>query len=460
MVNPNATAETVQLWNFLKSIYGQKVISAYQWADGNNWTDISNCGGKQPAMMCHEINSWQNVRDNSLAFLIRGEWIQQIKDFYNNYGGIEQLQYHQDNHVLYYDQVGNYQNPEGLSTNIHKLTEAEWKQVVTPGTPENLSFLHDWDFMCTNYIKQLVDAQGKPIPIILRHMHEIDGDYGWFTGYEQDPGESHNYSAKLYAMIVDRVMNYNQCNNVIFAWCTSMEATSPEMQEPFYPGHQNCDIVGTDIYYLRFQTDGKKPDYTTNDGKIMQSHFNWLQTLSGGKMVALMECAGLPNPDKIQNNDPAFPRWLYAMAWYGPADINGLFTNDEKNTCQWVTSSFGHNIYLTVDELDAAGYLKSASAGISQPERIAGPLGNMDVHIFPNPAEDILNVKVNASAAGELHVVISDVSGRPVKVTKYTVVSGSNDNLSPIMLHGVSTGMYYVTVSANGNTATSKLLVK
>lgn len=67
-----------------------------------------------------------------------------------------------------------------------------------------------------------------------------------------------------------------------------------------------------------------------------------MQQVSPGKMPALAECQALPNADKMQNIDPNFAKWLWALPWWA---------NTGANPCDWISKTYNHELVLTADEI-------------------------------------------------------------------------------------------------------------
>jgi mannan endo-1,4-beta-mannosidase len=456
--DPNATSETLALWTFLTDIYGQKVITGYELADGNSMSDMQSCSGKDAALIGTDMQGWQDVRTSTYAVNVRTDYINSLKSQYEN-GGICQVQYHMYKGVINYNTNGNYSNPTGdFSATQLNLTADEWNRLINdPGSEEQQSFLADIDFYCTHFLKLLIDGNGNPIPVIFRPLHEIDGGWFWWTSTESNAGDPLNYSARLYQMVYNRVVNVNGCHNLIWAWNPAMVGTSIQAVSSFYPGHQYCDIVGTDIYQVRFQTDGVKPDYPVNSGKIYESLYGFLQTIGEGKMCALMECGGLPNPEPTSGNDPNFPRWLYAMSWFNDADGLGIGMNlpGHTNSCSWIDSTLNHNIYLSLDELAEAGYVPGQASSSDDLTGCGQPLTPL---IKPNPAQNHTSVIVVVDQNAELRMMLYDMTGRIV--LQQVQEAGVGENTIPVNLQGLRSGVYQMVVQTGGKSATAKLLVK
>lgn len=180
------------------------------------------------------------------------------------------------------------------------FSDAEWAELVTPGTEMNNSWLKQVDSI-SNYLNIL---QERNIPVIWRPFHEMNGEWFWW-GWRL--GE--NGFPVLYKMMYDRMVNHNHLNNLIWVW----NANAPRMirrdtaldYELFYPGNDYVDVLATDVY--------------NRDWK--GSHHDELVELGGGKLIALGELGSLPEPQYLRDHN----KFAWFMIWTG-------FTSDRYNT--------------------------------------------------------------------------------------------------------------------------------
>lgn len=188
------------------------------------------------------------------------------------------------------------------------FSDAEFEQLITPGTEMNLSWLAQVDSIST-YLKVLRD---RNIPVIWRPFHEMNGEWfwwGWRLGEKGFP--------VLYRMLYDRMVNHNHLDNLLWVW----NANAPRMirrdtaldYELFYPGNDYVDILATDVY--------------NRDWK--GSHHDDLVKLGGGKLVALGELGSLPAPDYLQK----YNKFAWFMIWTG-------FTNERYNSLDEIKAVF------------------------------------------------------------------------------------------------------------------------
>lgn len=170
-----------------------------------------------------------------------------------------------------------------------KISDADFEQVLTPGTPLNKHWCAQVDVIA-EYLKQLQDAH---VPVLWRPYHEINGAWFWWNGRRGDRG-----SKALYRQMFDRLVHFHKLNNLIWVWNPD-QPTSPDKQfVDFFPGQDCVDVLGLDDYAV-----------------FQQSFYDDLNALSDGKVLAISECGTIP-PLEIYARQP---KWAYFMRWsFGP----------------------------------------------------------------------------------------------------------------------------------------------
>jgi len=78
--------------------------------------------------------------------------------------------------------------------------------------------------------------------------------------------------------------------------------------------------------------------------------------------------------------------------------------------------------------------------------------------VYPNPATDVLNVEVNASQTSEMAISVFNIMGQKVMEQQANLNAGINT--TAISTSDLSSGIYFVTVKANGYENTMKFIVK
>jgi mannan endo-1,4-beta-mannosidase len=276
--NPDASPEARALLAFIDSISGKAIVSGeHNYPnDGSRWTDRAyDLTGKYPGLFGEDFGF--SGGDDKDSVLSRPATIQEIKRQYQH-GSIIALTWHavrptDDEPVTFHDSV------QG------KLTDYEWHQLLTPGTPLYKRWCAQVDVIA-GYLRQLRDAH---VPVLFRAYHEMNGNWFWWGGRPGPDG-----SAALYRQIYDRFVHVHHLNNIVWVWNVNAPSANAGSIADYYPGPQYVDVVTMDIY-------GEfKPDY-----------YQSMLALAAGKPIALAEVGALPTPQVLAEQ----PRWAYFMDW-------------------------------------------------------------------------------------------------------------------------------------------------
>lgn len=81
------------------------------------------------------------------------------------------------------------------------------------------------------------------------------------------------------------------------------------------------------------------------------------------------------------------------------------------------------------------------------------------VEVYPNPVVDVLNIKVNASQNSAMNISVYNIMGQKVMESNANIYAGDNNRLS-VNTSDLTSGIYFVTVKANGFEQTQKFIVK
>ena len=80
------------------------------------------------------------------------------------------------------------------------------------------------------------------------------------------------------------------------------------------------------------------------------------------------------------------------------------------------------------------------------------------VRVYPNPATEVLNIEVNASRSSEMSINVYNLMGQNVMSQNVNITTGIN--VPSINTAELTSGIYFVTVKANGFENTMKFIVK
>lgn len=199
-----------------------------------------------------------------------------------------------------------------------ELTEGEWHELTTPGTPLHARWRDQVDQIAV-YLKQLRDAN---VPVLWRPYHEMNGVWFWWGDKKGQEGY-----AKLWRMLFDRFVNFHQLNNLIWVWNANAPRDIPKDEayayDAYYPGHDYVDVLATDVYNFDYE----------------QKDYEALLTLAEGKAIALGEVGELPKLEIFA----AQPKWAWFMVW-----ASWLETH---NTLERVMTIYNLRETLTLEEI-------------------------------------------------------------------------------------------------------------
>ena len=289
-VNNNASQEARELLRRIYEASGRKIFSGqhnYSHEPTRSSDTVRTWTGKMPVIWGSDFNK-SVFRDNMIREAIRQ----------HEMGSIITLMYHQGK--PYPDSVGFLR---------HKMSQEEWKELLTPGTKTHRTWLADIDSVALHLAK----LRDLGIPVLWRPYHEMNG--GWFW-WGQAVGE---YGfIELWRMMYERYTNYHQLNNLIWVWNTNAPRDWQDDEAwdyaPFYPGHEYVDVLAADVYKADFK----------------QSHHDQLIELGEGKPIALGEVGEVPGPEILDQQ----PGWAWFMIWAryvwtanSREDIEGIYGN-------------------------------------------------------------------------------------------------------------------------------------
>jgi len=277
-VNPNATPEARALLAFLDSTSGKAIVTGQHNYpnDGSRWTDLAyDLTAKYPGLYGQDFGF--SAGDDKDSVLSRPAMIEEAERQYKN-GAVIALTWHavrptDDEPVTFRDSVQGH------------LTDYEWQQLLTPGTPLYNRWCAQVDVIA-GYLRQLREAH---VPVLFRPYHEMSGNWFWWGGRPGKDG-----SAALYRQIYDRYVNVHHLDNLVWVWNVNAPGGNAGSIADYYPGAQFADVVTIDIY-----------------GEFKQEYYDAMVALANGKPIALAEVGTLPTPEVLDRQ----PRWTYFMTW-------------------------------------------------------------------------------------------------------------------------------------------------
>lgn len=320
----NASSATKGLYNYMKSLYGNKVLSGQQ----DDIQYIINNTGKEPAVAGFDLMDYSPSRieksgytptstESNIAWATKGA----------NRGMIS-LVWHWNPPTDLIDQIGK-EWWRGFYTDASNF-DLQAVLADKNGAKYNL-LLRDIDAIAV----QLQKYSNANVPVLFRPLHEGSG--GWFWWGAKGPGPF----KELWHIMYDRLVNYHGLHNLIWVYTGTADAA-------WYPGNSYVDVFSLDIY-------GNAGASMSVDWDGTQS---FMQSSGINKMVSLSETGNLPDPDKVR----AFGTW---WSWF--ANWPGTYLTDQPQPV--VQKMFLDNDVITLDELPdwrnfGGGGVQSPFAGI------------------------------------------------------------------------------------------------
>lgn len=312
LINPNATQEAKNVYNFLLENYGKKQLSG---AMGGVAWELTFCdyikkeSGYFPAIAGFDYIHLAWSPDN---------WI--------NYGDITPVKTAWDmNCIPAMTWHWNVSAKEGSDikkdgTCSPDKTDFQPKNVLVDGTWENKTWNDDVKKLA-GYLKLLQDAG---IPVIWRPFHEAAGDFTWGAWFWWGK-DGVDVTKKLWVKLHDELTNTYGLNNLIWVWTMSTsdqgKLASIDKVRNSYPGNDYADMVGADLY----------PDKVYSD---QSAQFNLINSVvEGKKMIALSEVGNLVSVEKAVETNTL---WSYFMCWYD-YDGKDYYFKEWNNATVWKT---------------------------------------------------------------------------------------------------------------------------
>ena len=280
--NPQASPEARRLLEYLYSISGKKTLSGQHNYPGFHSAYSENAAkitGRPPALWGQDFGFAGKVGDKDAIFHREANIEEAIRQ--HREGSIITLMWHA---VRPMDD-----EPNGWKESVqNKLTDAQWKELTTLGTPLHGRWLRQLAVIA-GHLGKLRDAR---VPVLWRPYHEGNGDWFWW-GFRPGPSGT----AAIYRMMFDVFTKQFGLNNLLWVWNANKvnDEGNAGPYRDYYPGHAYVDVLATDIYH----------------GDYRDSHYTGLLEVAEGKPVALGEVGKVPDPAIFYRQ----PRWAWFMIW-------------------------------------------------------------------------------------------------------------------------------------------------
>ena len=308
-IDENATPETRALFFWLRRVaqtrmlFGHQDTTAYGvgWSGDKEKSDVKEVTGSFPAVYGWDVGRLGSERNLDR---INFDRLKQLIRNAHERGGINTISWHMSNPVTgrgYLDRSG----------------KANGVPHVIPGGSHHEHLRLRLDAF-VEFLSELRDEDGKPIPIIFRPWHENNQRRFWWA--VRGGGEDY---ITLWRFTVEYLRDEKGVHNLLYAYSPlSRPFLDPEKSASFtnpesgYPGDAYVDVIGAD-------------DYSGKGEMILASAQLVVETAEPrGKIAALAEVGpgrGLPT-DRASSfytkqllepikNDPVGRRIAYALVW-------------------------------------------------------------------------------------------------------------------------------------------------
>lgn len=292
--NPNASAEAVALLDRLYATVGNAVYTGQHnyYEEPSLWYDTAaELTGYYPALWGSDFAYYTGGDFGALRQAMIDEAIAQ-----NEAGTMVTLTYHEPKPMD--------APTAGWESVTGDVTVAQMTDIVTPGT----ALYNQWAAQIDDIAGYLVQLRDEGVPVLWRPYHEMNAEFFWW-------GARPELFRQLWHNMYDRLTNMHGLNNLIWVWSPNAESSWAYDSAPYYPGHDEVDVLAMDIY---------NSDYR-------DTYYNKLVQLSGGRPIAIGENGELPDMDMLQAKQQ---RYVYFMTW------SGYLT--DKNSLGGIQSLYSH----------------------------------------------------------------------------------------------------------------------
>lgn len=237
LIDKNATAETVNLFNNLKRLSVNHTLFGHQHATeyGRGWrgdkdrSDVKSVVGSHPAVIGVDFGGMSGQSEKEIK-KYENDLGQNVIDTYER-GGLTTISWHFENPV---SNDGFYWNDS--------ISKPAVKYIIPGGDAhekykEILTRIGSW-------AKSLKASDGNIVPVIFRPYHEFDGDWFWW-------GKAHCTTEEyieLWRFTVSYLRDEIGVHNFIYAYSSDTQFNSESEYLERYPGDDWVDMVGMDNY--------------------------------------------------------------------------------------------------------------------------------------------------------------------------------------------------------------------
>lgn len=318
LCDPNATESAKNLFVYLNSVYGKKILSSSIANVDWNFAEaelVYKATKKYPAIATMDYLQMYTMTSHSPfnGWVVHYDDLTEVKKWHSN-NGILSACWHWNMPANRSD----IKQPHYTCTpGTGQQKDGNWTTVVKPSDIMNPS---SWVYPVAKedldkMVELLTALQNEGIALLWRPFHEASGNtYGpyagggaWFWWGAEGATKYKALWAYMYEYFTSRGVH-----NLIWVWTSQNNGDID-----WYPGDKYVDIIGQDIY---------------NQGSTANaSDFKKLQATYPSKIITLSECG---NVGKLSEQWSKGARWSYAMPWY-QYNATTLSGHQHANTSWW-----------------------------------------------------------------------------------------------------------------------------
>ncbi len=138
---------------------------------------------------------------------------------------------------------------------------------------------------------------------------------------------------------------------------------------------------------------------------------------------------------------------MWEYTWTAPTNyIGDLIIYAAGNSANGDGTNFGDTIFTTKMTISHNAAIDPGISGISK------------MNIFPNPAKDYFSIGCTLANEENMSIVLYNLKGQAVKSIQSGILPQGENKISSDV-KGLPTGLYFIRMTANGETATEKVMV-
>jgi len=235
LADERAHDETIELRTDLVQIgrsgvaFGHQESTAY----GFNWThsgfpsnsDVLRVAGDYPAVIGFDLGKIERGNSENISGLRFNLMKELIKEAHEA-GSIITISWHADNPI-------SGRSSWHIAGEVNRILEGG-------DSHERLDF---YLRRVAEFMHDLVDSDGQPIPVIFRPWHEMNGTWFWWGSALLTPEEYQ----QLFRSTVEILTETYDVHNALFSYSPNC-ALSIDDYLLYYPGDEYVDLLGVDVY--------------------------------------------------------------------------------------------------------------------------------------------------------------------------------------------------------------------